>query len=183
MRNLLLAGCIGLTAIAELPVASIAQANGEARAVGEHPAQVAVKADAASSTDSSRAYDSLALRLETSWFEDRIIRGLNGPVVGHIGMYRSVNLAPLVASSKNATREAREFNRNYGVATRAGVAGLVIFGVAYVAERVADPGNLGLIAATIGGGGLMFYGTVRMEKAYNSLSKAIWWYNRDLKRR
>lgn len=159
MPSLLLASCVGLALIAELPVVSIAQENREAHA---------------------RAYDSLALRVETHMGEFRIIRGLNGPEVGHIGMFTRVNLEPLVASSENAAREAREFNRHHGPGMLAGVTGLVIFGVAAAASSVADT-NWGLTAATVGGGALMIYGAVRLDKAYSSLSKAIWWYNRDLK--
>lgn len=177
MPSFLLSICIGLALIAELPTVSIAQPNRESQPV-EPVTRVAVPPGRAA--DSVGAYDSLALRLETHMGEFRIIRGLNGPEVGHIGMFTRVNLEPLVAPSANATREAREFNRNHGPGMLAGVTGLVIFGVAAAASSVSNA-NWGLTAATAGGGALMIYGAVRLDKAYSSLSKAIWWYNRDLK--
>jgi hypothetical protein len=35
---------------------------------------------------------------------------------------------------------------------------------------------------TITSVGLIAYGASRLERAYRGLSKAIWWYNRELKK-
>ncbi|MGH7650318.1 MAG: hypothetical protein ACREMS_00595 [Gemmatimonadaceae bacterium] len=127
------------------------------------------------------SYDSKALRLETHMGDFRIVRGLDGPVVGRIGLFSRPDLASLVAPSENAMKEGREFNRNHGPGMAAGITGMVVFAVSLAASSAAGT-NWGLTAGTIGGGALMVYGAVRLDKAYSSLSKSIWWYNRDLKR-
>lgn len=127
------------------------------------------------------SYDAKALRLETHMGDFRIVRGLDGPVVGKIGLFSRPDLASLVAPSENAMKEGREFNRNHGPGMAAGITGMVVFAFSLAASSAAGT-NWGLTAGTIGGGALMVYGAVRLDKAYSSLSKSIWWYNRDLKR-
>jgi hypothetical protein len=179
MSRILVASCVGFALIAAHPSISVAQVIMDAQSSDDRSTRVTVPGSNAI-VDSARTYDSLALRLETHMGEFRIIRGLNGPEVGHIGMFTRVNLERLVATSDNATREAREFDRSHGPGMLAGVSGLVIFGVAIAASSAAHA-NWGLTTATVSGAVLMTYGAVRLDKAYRSLSKAIWWYNRDLK--
>jgi hypothetical protein len=131
--------------------------------------------------DSSGSYDTKALRIETQMGEYRIVRGLEGPVVGKIGLFSRPDVAALVAPSENAMREGREFNRNHGPGMLAGITGAAIFAFSLAASNAAGP-NWGLTTGTVGGAMLMLYGAIRLDKAYSALSKSIWWYNRDLKK-
>lgn len=131
--------------------------------------------------DSSGSYDARALRIETQMGEYRIVRGLEGPVVGKIGLFSRPDISALVAPSENAMREGREFNRNHGPGMLAGITGAAIFTFSVAASSAAGP-NWGLTTGTVGGAMLMLYGAVRLDKAYSALSKSIWWYNRDLKK-
>lgn len=131
--------------------------------------------------DSAGSYDARALRIETQMGEYRIVRGLEGPVVGKIGLFSRPDIASLVAPSENAMKEGREFNRNHGPGVLAGLTGAAIFSFSLAASRAAGP-NWGLTTGTVGGAMLMLYGAVRLDKAYSALSKSIWWYNRDLKK-
>jgi hypothetical protein len=131
--------------------------------------------------DSLGSYDASALRVETHMGEFQIVRGLNGPIVGKIGMFSRPDMASLVAPSERAMIEGREFNRNYRPGMAAGLTGMVIFATSVAASSIAGT-NWGWSAATVGGGALMVYGAVRLDKAYSALSKSIWWYNRDLKK-
>jgi hypothetical protein len=132
-------------------------------------------------SDSSGSYDARALRIETQMGEYRIVRGLEGAVVGKIGLFTRPDVAALVAPSENAMREGREFNRNHGPGMLAGITGAAIFTFSLAASRAAGP-NVGLTTGTVGGAMLMLYGATRLDKAYSALSKSIWWYNRDLKK-
>jgi hypothetical protein len=132
-------------------------------------------------SDSSGSYDARALRIETQMGEYRIVRGLEGTVVGKIGLFTRPDVAALVAPSENAMREGREFNRNHGPGMLAGITGTAIFTFSLAASRAAGP-NWGLTTGTVGGAMLMLYGATRLDKAYSALSKSIWWYNRDLKK-
>ena len=129
----------------------------------------------------SSAYDARALRIETQMGEYRIVRGLEGAVVGKIGLFTRPDVAALVAPSENAMREGREFNRNHGPGMLAGITGAAILTFSLAASRAAGP-NWGLTTGTVGGAMLMLYGATRLDKAYSALSKSIWWYNRDLKK-
>jgi hypothetical protein len=131
--------------------------------------------------DTLRSYDENALRVETRMGEFQIVRGLNGPVVGKIGMFSRPDVAPLVAPSERAMSEGREFNRNHGPGMAAGLAGMVIFATSVASSSIAGT-TWGSTAGMVAGGVLTMYGAVRLDKAYSSLSKAIWWYNRDLKK-
>jgi hypothetical protein len=129
----------------------------------------------------SDSYDAKALRLETHKGDFRIVRGLEGPVVAKIGFFSRPDVVSLVSPSENAMREARNFARDRGPGTVAAVAGLLVTGVSLAASH-ASGSNWGLVTATTGGVVLMLYGGVRLDNAYSSLSKSIWWYNRDLKK-
>lgn len=129
----------------------------------------------------SASYDSSALRLESHFGDIRIVRGVSGPVLARIGTFRRVELAKLVGPSENAVREAREFERNQRPGAIATMIGGIVFGVS-VAVSARNDASWGLIAAEAAGAGLAFYGGIRLNRAYNALSRSLWWYNRDLKR-
>jgi len=136
---------------------------------------------ALSQTDTTVSYDAKALRVEAHFGEFRIVRGLNGPVVGKIGAFSRVDLTKLVQPSENAVKEAHEFNRNQGPGMLATTIGGLALGVTLIASRNSDP-NWGLISAEIGASALALYGGIVLNRAYGALSRSIWWYNRDLKR-
>lgn len=171
--------CFGLI-IAIIPALALGQAaNSDER--GAEPAFRFVGPAPGVSGDSSGSYDAKALRIETQMGEYRIVRGLEGPVVGKIGLFSRPDVAALVAPSENAMREGREFNRNHGPGMLAGITGAAIFAFSLAASNAAGP-NWGLTTGTVGGAMLMLYGAVRLDQAYSALSKSIWWYNRDLKK-
>jgi hypothetical protein len=127
------------------------------------------------------SYDANALRLESHFGDVRIVRGLSGPVVATVGTFHRVDLAKIVGTSENATREARDFERNERPGAIASLIGGIIFG-ASIALSATNDASWGLVSAELLGAGLVFYGGVRLNRAYNALSKSIWWYNRDLRR-
>jgi hypothetical protein len=132
-------------------------------------------------SDTTGSYDANALRVESHWGDLRIVRGVDGPVVGKIGAFSSVDLAKLVAPSENAVKEAREFNRNHGPGALASAVGAIMIGVSIAFADNNDP-SWGLISTEVVGAGLVIYGGIRLNRAFNALSKSLWWYNRDLKR-
>lgn len=171
--------CFGLI-ITAIPVVAIAQAANSGER-GADPAFRSVVTAPDVTGDSSGSYDAKALRIETQMGEFRIVRGLEGPVVGKIGLFSRPDISALVAPSENAMREGREFNRNHGPGMLAGITGAAIFTFSVAASSAAGP-NWGMTTGTVGGAMLMLYGAVRLDKAYSALSKSIWWYNRDLKK-
>jgi hypothetical protein len=130
-------------------------------------------------SDTTRSYDLRSLRVESHFGDFRIVRGLNGPVVGNLGTFSRVDLTKLVAPSENAVKEAREFNRNYGSGMLASAIGGVALGVSLAIAANNKP-SWGLISSEVAAGALVLYGGIRLNRAYNALSKSIWWYNRDL---
>ena len=133
-----------------------------------------------SQADSTRSYDVNALRVESHFGDLRIVRGVDGPVVGNIGTFKRVDLVQLVAPSENAMKEARVFNRNHGPGTLISALGAVVLGVSFAVASNNDDASWGLVAAEVAGSGLILYGGIRLNRAFNALSKSLWWYNRDL---
>jgi hypothetical protein len=61
-------------------------------------------------------------------------------------------------------------------------AGIALLGAAVGAARIPDLNN-GITSGLLGSSVLLIaVGGSKLESAYRGLSKAIWWYNRDLKR-
>jgi hypothetical protein len=131
-------------------------------------------------------YDSQALRLETRWGEEFLLRGREGTVVGKIGGLRGgLDLAAVVAPSPDAMREAAVFKNNYPRGVWSMTVGLSVVAVGAAVARVDDIGtaaDLSAMAAGIGGTFLAAYGYKHLQRARSALSRSIWWYNRDLVR-
>jgi hypothetical protein len=128
-----------------------------------------------------RSYDQKALRLEGNFGEVTIVRGVEGTLIGKIGVFRGVDVAKVVEASPNAVTEAREFQRNYRPGTIALGLGLISLGASVGASQFHDVNRgitTGLTIATVG---LITYGGGKLQRAYNALHKSLWWYNRDLK--
>jgi hypothetical protein len=126
-------------------------------------------------------YDGNALRIDARLGEVRIVRGVDGPVVGQIGIIRGADVATIVSSSPNAVAEAREFQRNYRPGVIGLGLGLIALGASVGVSQIHDVNHgitTGLTIVTVG---LITYGGTRLQRAYNALSRSIWWYNRDLR--
>ena len=109
------------------------------------------------------------------------MRGVDDSVVLKIGEFKSVDLVGLVSSSPNAAAQARLFESNYHPGLSITALGIALMGVGIGVSRM-DVDQLVPSALTITSVGLIVYGASRLERAYRGLSKAIWWYNRDLKK-
>ena len=180
MRGRISALRVGCLLIAALPAVAVTQTTRSEQVSSDLGSRVSIASSKVTS-DSADSYDARALRLETHKGEFRIVRGLDGPVVAKLGFFSRPDVVSLVAPSENAMREARNFSRDRGPGMAAAIAGLLITGVSLAASH-ASGSNWGLVTATTGGVVLMLYGGVRLDNAYSSLSKSIWWYNRDLKK-
>ncbi len=145
------------------------------------PVQSFAQADTTGGDVSAMSYDAKALRIESHLGDLRIVRGVSGPAVASIGTFRKVDLAKLVAPSENAVREAREFERNERRGAIAATVGGILVGASIAISTRTGP-SWGLVSAEAAGTGLLVFGAVRLNRAYNALSRSIWWYNRDLKR-
>lgn len=134
------------------------------------------------SRDSVGSYDSSALRLEGYGGRARILKGANGTVVRTVGFFRTVKVADLVAPSERALREAHEFDSNFGNANVVASVGLVVFAASLIAQSTTDINPWITLSTSAGSAALILYASHRMNRAYNALSKSLWWYNRDLAR-
>jgi hypothetical protein len=132
-------------------------------------------------TDSTRTYAGGALRFESSWGNVSIIRGADGPVVGTLGWFRDFDLTELLASSAPAVADARVFQTNNSRGSLVGVIGATttLIGVVVAAN---SSNNAASPVLVIGGVGAMVWGAQHLSASYSALSRALWWYNRDLKR-
>ena len=132
-------------------------------------------------TDSTRNYATGALRFESNWGNVSIIRGADGPVVGTLGWFRDYDLAHLLASSPSAVADARVFETNNFRGSVVGAIGATttLIGVVVAANSSNNASSPVLI---IGGVGAMVWGAQHLSMSYSALSRALWWYNHDLKR-
>jgi hypothetical protein len=128
-----------------------------------------------------QSYEQNALRLDSSFGDVRIVRGIEGTVVGRIGVFRGDDVTQVVATSPNAVAEAREFQRNYRPGTILFGLGLISLGASVGASQIHDLNRGITTGLTIATFGLITYGGGKLQKAYNALHKSLWWYNRDLK--
>lgn len=172
-----------------LCAALMAGATAEAGAQVKETEETAARPAAASSsrsiperaTDSTRSYGAGALRFESSWGNVRIIRGADGPVVGTSGWFRDFDLTQLLASSPSAVAEARVYQTdNFRGSLVGGIgAATTLVGVLVAANRSNNASSPVLV---IGGVSAMVWGAQHLSTSYSALSRALWWYNRDLTR-
>jgi len=128
------------------------------------------------------SYDENALRVVSRQGSMQILRGVEGTVASRAGIFHGPRVADLVAQSDSALAEAKIFERDYQPAQWLLGTAIVSLGAAIGASRINDINpfiQVGLTAATF----VSFaFGAKKLLSAYEALSKAIWWYNRDLKR-
>jgi hypothetical protein len=128
------------------------------------------------------SYDENALRVESRLGDLQIVRGTHGIVVARAGVFHGPRVAALVGQSEKAVAEARVFEREYAPGQTVLALGIATLGATIGASRIPDI-NLAIPASlSVATFSLIAYGGVKLERAYRALSKAIWWYNRDLKR-
>lgn len=170
---------------AALTAGAAAEAGAQVKEIGETAARPAA-ANAARriperATDSTRSYGAGALRFESSWGNVRIIRGADGPVVGCSGWFRDFDLTQLLASSPSAVAEARVYQTdNFRGSLVGGIgAATTLVGVLVAAN---SSNNAASPALVIGGVSVMVWGAQHLSTSYSALSRALWWYNRDLTR-
>ena len=128
-----------------------------------------------------RTYDEAALRLDAGLGRLSIVRGISDSVVLAVGVMRKVDVARLVASSPNAVAQAKVFEANYRQGVWTAVLGVAVWGWAFAINHIGvnQPVPAGISFTTLA---LVAYGATRINTATRALSKAIWWYNRDLKK-
>lgn len=128
-----------------------------------------------------RTYDQDALRVDSGLSGLRIVRGVSDSVLLTVGIVRPVHVVRFVEGSPNAVAQAKVFESNYrqGIWTAALGVGIwfTTFGINHIGNN--QPVPLGITFTTLA---LVVYGAQRLDTAKRALSKAIWWYNRDLKR-
>lgn len=163
-----------------------AQQSGHIVATGASTAKTgaatsASPAAAAAAVDSSRRYDSQALRFESRWGSADIKRGADGAVVGTVGWFRGFDVERLVAPSPRAVAEARSFkteNFRGSLATAAGATTLIT-GIVVTSNSSNNAASPVLIILGVGG---IAWGAQHLQLGYSALSRAFWWYNRELTR-
>src|SRR3954468_17958070 len=73
------------------------------------------------------SYDESALRIEGHRGDMRIVRGVQGTVLAHIGGFRTPDVVKLVSPSEKAMSEAKTFAHDYGPASWITAAGIAVF--------------------------------------------------------
>lgn len=162
-----------------------AQAQGndhptKSAATGATTAGAAVSSSRApGANDSTRAGNNQPLRYESSWGNATIIRGADGPVVGTVGWFRDFDVPQLVQSSPRAVAEAKSFQTNNfrGSLVSALGATTLAVGIVVTTNRSNNAASPILI---IGGAGAIGWGLQHINIGYRALSRALWWYNKDL---
>jgi hypothetical protein len=133
-----------------------------------------------SAQDSS--YDDNALRVESRRGNLQIVRGIQGTVVARAGVFHGPRVANLVTRSDSAVAEAKIFERDFGPGQLALGLGIMTLGAAIGISRIPDMNPAITTGFGIATFALFAYAGTKLESAHRALSKAVWWYNRDLKK-
>jgi hypothetical protein len=163
--------------VRESEVATASKGAAPALSVPQRASRAATRTG--SLPDSAREYDAQALRFETSWGNVSILRGANNSVVGTAGWFRDPGLEKLLVSSPRALSEARVYETNNFRGSLVGSVGALatLVGIVVTANGSNDASSPILI---IGGVSSMVWGAHHLSTSYSALSRALWWYNRDL---
>lgn len=149
--------------------------------VGAYIFAAGATADAQSPADSANSYDGRALRFESSWGNVRIIRGADGQVIGTSGWFRDAELEKIVAGSPSAIAQARLYEKDNFRGSLVGTVGALATVVGLVLTTNSS-NSASSPALVIGGVGALLWGAQHLTMSYSALSRALWWYNRDLPR-
>jgi len=135
-------------------------------------------ATAVGAQDSS--YDDNALRVESRRGNLQIVRGIQDSVVSRSGVFRGPRVASLVIRSDSALAQAKIFERDFQPGQYLTAIGIATLGAAIGIWRISDINAAIPTGLTIVSVSLITYGGAKLESAHRALSRAIWWYNRDL---
>jgi hypothetical protein len=150
-------------------------------AAASEPGAAEISARNAPARDSSPAYVSQALRFESRWGSADIIRGGKGPVIGTVGWFRDSGIEKLLESSPQAVTEAREFKSdNFRGSLIGGLGALTVVTGAVITSNSSNNASSPILI--VAGAGAMFWGAQQLNRGFSALSRAVWYYNRDLKR-
>jgi hypothetical protein len=127
-------------------------------------------------------YDQNALRVESHQGNLRILRGVEGTIAARAGIFHPPKVANLVSQSDSALAEAKVFERDYEPGQWITALGIATLGAAIGASRIPDINPTIQVGLYVTSFAALAYGGNKLHSAYEALSKAIWWYNRDLKR-
>jgi hypothetical protein len=161
--------------------AQVRESDAPRVAKGAAGSAVAAPARAETTPDSTHSYDTGALRFETSWGNVSILRGSSNTLVGTAGWFRDPGLEQLLASSPRALKEARGYQtQNFRGSLVGGIGALAAaVGIVVAANGSNDASSPILVIAGVSG---MAWGAQHLSMSYAALSRALWWYNRDLSR-
>jgi hypothetical protein len=172
-----LAFCMGvLTLLSRQALAQSASENAGTKNRSEITAVTA-----AAKSDTVVSYDTQALRLESHWGDYRVVKGKDGTVVGTVGLLRSFDVEKLVSRSPVAAAEARAYRANHLPGSIVGAVGGVTFLTGLILSSNSS-NNASSPILVIAGAGAIGWSAKHLNTAYSALSRAIWWYNRDLPR-
>jgi hypothetical protein len=178
-------GILGALGISAMLFGSAVSAQGtkaaQATVPTKNPAPAITSNRAAVTSDSAHTYDTDALRYESRWGSADIKRGSSGTVIGTVGWFRDYDVEKLVANSPNAVAEARSFKTdNFRGSLGTSVGALTfVTGLAVASNSSNNAASPILIIAGAGG---VAWGVYHLQLGYSALSRALWWYNRDLTR-
>ena len=128
-------------------------------------------------------YDACAVRAEAGFFSGlRMVRGTGGTDVGRVRAFGQPRLETMLADSDSAVAHARRYTRAARGSALLGAVGGALFAAAAVVDlRDREVTDAGLVLVGVGSafGRASF---TRQLRAQRALSRATWWYNRDLVR-
>jgi hypothetical protein len=156
-----------------------AQTNKTAPAVTPSKSPAPAIASSRAAVDSSHTYDADALRYESRWGTADIKRGTTGAPMGTVGWFRGIDVEQLVAASPRAVAEARSFKTdNFRGSLATSVGALTFLGGWVVASNSSN--NAASPILIIAGAGGIAWGAYHLQLGFSALTRAFWWYNRDL---
>ncbi|HJR63610.1 MAG TPA: hypothetical protein VJ803_07890 [Gemmatimonadaceae bacterium] len=130
------------------------------------------------------SYDTCALRVERRFWGSDLVRGAAGERMSGLGFF-GADLTGLVQRSDSAVHYARLYRRDQRVSTVLAVVGglatVIALAKADPFDADSDPGGAEW-AVLVGGLGVVLASGHYQSSASRALSRAIWWYNRDLPR-
>jgi hypothetical protein len=126
-------------------------------------------------------YDECALRLEGP----RLLRGVQGVPVGRLTLWSGPRLTDLVSTNDSARMYAQRFDANYSRGSRLAFVGglfLAAVGVDHVRGSQGTMRREHQLELGVAGVALALVGGIKLSRANQALSRAMFWHNRDLPR-
>jgi hypothetical protein len=126
--------------------------------------------------DSASNYDARALRIESGFWSDRLVRGTRAEKIKGLGMFPD-RLELFEQSSDSARRYYDAFRVRKNRSSWLFVGAFGLLGASFLAGLDETPGAILLISSL----GVALGSGVASQRAKNDLSRAVWWYNRELR--